>query len=122
MTPLVENVTYLLSIGTIILQVFSVVALIFFLTKKENRLLEKYSPLLIFILSLAGVISSLFYSDYAGFLPCSICWYARIALYPQVLILAIAYYKKGFKHAMDYILFWLKLFSVSCQRYCHYLS
>ena len=33
---------------------------------------------------------SLYFSEVAGFVPCALCWYQRIAMYPLVLILGIA--------------------------------
>lgn len=32
---------------------------------------------------------SLFFSEIAGYLPCLLCWYQRIAMYPLVIILGI---------------------------------
>ena len=33
---------------------------------------------------------SLYFSEIAGFVPCALCWYQRIAMYPLVVILGIA--------------------------------
>jgi disulfide bond formation protein DsbB len=33
---------------------------------------------------------SLYFSEVADFVPCTLCWYQRIAMYPLVVILAIA--------------------------------
>ncbi|MDH3308201.1 MAG: disulfide oxidoreductase [Acidimicrobiia bacterium] len=41
--------------------------------------------------SMAG---SLYYSEVAGFVPCTLCWYQRIAMYPLALILLIAAIRK----------------------------
>jgi disulfide bond formation protein DsbB len=38
-------------------------------------------------LAMAG---SLYFSEVANYTPCTLCWYQRIAMYPLVLILAIA--------------------------------
>jgi disulfide bond formation protein DsbB len=32
---------------------------------------------------------SLYFSEIAGYEPCLLCWYQRVAMYPQVVILAI---------------------------------
>lgn len=37
-----------------------------------------------------ATIGSLYFSERAGFVPCELCWYQRIAMYPQALVLAIA--------------------------------
>jgi disulfide bond formation protein DsbB len=39
------------------------------------------------VVSMAG---SLYFSEFAHFVPCRLCWYQRIAMYPLVIILAIA--------------------------------
>ncbi|MEO5885456.1 MAG: disulfide oxidoreductase [Candidatus Limnocylindrales bacterium] len=39
------------------------------------------------VLATAG---SLYFSEVAGFEPCRLCWYQRIAMYPLVVVLAIA--------------------------------
>jgi disulfide bond formation protein DsbB len=33
---------------------------------------------------------SLYFSEVAGFVPCTLCWYQRIAMYPLVVILGLA--------------------------------
>lgn len=38
-----------------------------------------------------SVIMSLVYSEYFGFVPCSLCWLQRIALYPQALLSVMAF-------------------------------
>lgn len=37
-----------------------------------------------------ATLGSLYYSEQAGFAPCLLCWYQRIAIYPQVIILGVA--------------------------------
>ncbi|HAZ35597.1 MAG TPA: disulfide bond formation protein B [Acidimicrobiaceae bacterium] len=34
--------------------------------------------------------ASLWFSEVAGFVPCELCWYQRIAMYPLVVILGVA--------------------------------
>ncbi|OIP77422.1 MAG: hypothetical protein AUK16_01820 [Parcubacteria group bacterium CG2_30_44_11] len=38
-----------------------------------------------------SVVISLIYSEYFGFIPCSLCWLQRIAIYPQALLSVIAF-------------------------------
>lgn len=42
------------------------------------------------ILAMAG---SLFFSERMGFIPCTLCWYQRILMYPLVFFLGIAFYR-----------------------------
>lgn len=47
--------------------------------------------LLVAAVSMAG---SLFFSEVADFVPCNLCWYQRIAMYPQVVLLALAWARR----------------------------
>lgn len=40
--------------------------------------------------ALVATTGSLYFSEVAGYEPCTLCWYQRIAMYPIVVILAIA--------------------------------
>ena len=40
--------------------------------------------------ALVATAGSLYFSEVAHFVPCKLCWYQRIAMYPLVPILAIA--------------------------------
>jgi len=51
--------------------------------------------------SLAAVALTLFYSEVIGFPPCSLCWWQRVFLYPQVVIFALALFK-GQKSIAEY--------------------
>jgi len=39
-----------------------------------------------FSVALAATLGSLYYSEIAGFVPCTLCWYQRILMYPLVAI------------------------------------
>jgi disulfide bond formation protein DsbB len=43
-----------------------------------------------FAVATVASMGSLYYSDVVGFVPCLLCWYQRIAMYPLVPILGIA--------------------------------
>ncbi len=59
--------------------------------KYFSRLLERTAWPLIMLLTSGSVVLSLLYSEYFGFIPCSLCWLQRIAIYPQALLSIIAY-------------------------------
>lgn len=40
--------------------------------------------------ALVATSGSLYYSEVAGYEPCTLCWYQRIAMYPMALLLGIA--------------------------------
>jgi disulfide bond formation protein DsbB len=45
---------------------------------------------LAFGIALTATAGSLYLSEVAGFIPCVLCWYQRIAMYPLVVLLGIA--------------------------------
>lgn len=45
---------------------------------------------LAFILALFSVGGSLYFSNIAGYVPCHLCWWQRIAIYPQLILFGIA--------------------------------
>ncbi|MFC4076193.1 disulfide oxidoreductase [Salinithrix halophila] len=56
--------------------------------------LRNYSLYLAWLVSLVAVGGSLYFSEYAGYIPCQLCWIQRIFMYPLVLILGIASYRE----------------------------
>lgn len=44
---------------------------------------------LAFLISLVATLGSLFFSEIMYFIPCSLCWYQRIFMYPLVFIFLI---------------------------------
>ncbi|TJY43408.1 disulfide bond formation protein B [Cohnella pontilimi] len=53
-------------------------------------LIQKYGLLFAWIVSLTATAGSLFLSDVMGYLPCKLCWFQRIFMYPLVLLLGRA--------------------------------
>ena len=49
---------------------------------------------LILATTVGSIAITLFYSEYLGFIPCSLCWLQRIALYPQALFAIMAFQTK----------------------------
>jgi disulfide bond formation protein DsbB len=47
------------------------------------------------VIALAGLLASLYFSEVMGLIPCLLCWYQRIALYPLVAIFAVAIGKRS---------------------------
>lgn len=71
--------------------------------------LGKYSIYLSFILAIAAIVGSLFYSEVLGYEPCVLCWWIRVFLYPLAVIFAVALWKRrsgreAFSYAMPLIL------------------
>lgn len=45
------------------------------------------------LVSIIAMVGSLFFSERMGFIPCTLCWYQRILMYPLVIFLGIAFYR-----------------------------
>ena len=54
-----------------------------------------------FLVALVATSGSLFYSEIAGFEPCKLCWFQRIFMYPQVILLGMALWIKD-RRVADY--------------------
>lgn len=46
------------------------------------------------IISIVATIGSLYFSEIEGYVPCDLCWYQRIFMYPLLIILGIGTYFK----------------------------
>ncbi|MBI2038639.1 MAG: disulfide bond formation protein B [Candidatus Nealsonbacteria bacterium] len=105
MSPLASAANQILSILTITAQILIVGLFAIILFKKSKLLdfIQKYAILFSFIVALIAVSGSLFYSEVAGFTPCKLCWFQRIFMYPQVILLGLALLKKD-RNIADYIL------------------
>ena len=44
--------------------------------------------------ALVATLGSLYYSEVAHFIPCTLCWYQRIAMYPLAIVLGIAAFRQ----------------------------
>ena len=100
----IETVHYLnvfLGLGAIILQIFSVLALImlFFGPKKDVFLdyIHKHFLPLGFAISLSAALFSLVYSEIIKFAPCYLCWWARVFMFPQAFLFGVALWNKDRK-------------------------
>lgn len=71
---------------------------------KLYAVIAQNARLLAFIVALTAMLGSLYFSDIAGFAPCTLCWYQRIAMYPMVFLLGIAIAKNDRKNIVDYCL------------------
>ncbi|HEY8393813.1 MAG TPA: disulfide oxidoreductase [Thermaerobacter sp.] len=58
-----------------------------------DRVLRHYGLYLAWVVALVATGGSLYFSEVLGFIPCELCWWQRILMYPQALILGIASYR-----------------------------
>lgn len=58
---------------------------------------ERFTPFAVgaaWVVATLAMVGSLYFSEIAHYQPCTLCWYQRIAMYPLVLILAIAAWRR----------------------------
>lgn len=104
----IVQVNFLLSLLVIIGQLFSLALIIHLIFRRNKRcklvglIINRAIPLA-FIVALIATSGSLYYSEIAQFVPCKLCWFQRIFIYPQTIILGIAWLKKD-RQILDYSL------------------
>lgn len=61
--------------------------------------------LFIWLVSLTATLGSLYFSEVRHYVPCEMCWYQRILMYPIVIISTIAIIQKNAKAALTVVVF-----------------
>ncbi|MDG4657732.1 disulfide oxidoreductase [Ectobacillus antri] len=51
---------------------------------------RNYTLYTAWFVSMTAVLGSLYFSEVRGFIPCELCWYQRIMMYPLAIFLGIA--------------------------------
>jgi disulfide bond formation protein DsbB len=103
MTPFVTVVTYCASVGIVIMNIVTLFLIFVVVTSKNdssNKLLSwisLHNLKIVFLVSIASILGSLFYSEIAGFVPCEFCWFQRIMLIAEALVFAgaLSIYRNG---------------------------
>lgn len=52
--------------------------------------LRNYHLFLAWVVASVAMLGSLYFSEILGYIPCELCWYQRILMYPLVILLGIA--------------------------------
>jgi disulfide bond formation protein DsbB len=52
------------------------------------------------LVSIIATFGSLYFSEIKNFIPCELCWYQRIFMYPLAILLCIAYIRKEWKMSL----------------------
>ncbi len=87
--------TPLLSYLTLGLNIFSLFLIIGIIFRKSSlgifvqNKIGKYSLLMGLVVALGSLVGSVVYSNIIGFDPCSLCWWERILIYPQIVIFTV---------------------------------
>ncbi|MBO3081040.1 disulfide oxidoreductase [Mammaliicoccus sciuri] len=57
---------------------------------------QQYALFISWVIALVAMLGSLYFSEIRQFVPCTMCWYQRIFMYPLVLILGIGSFQNDF--------------------------
>ena len=101
MTEFVTRLLALLTLAADLLLLGALILLWLTRARREDRgwdgvrdVVQAYALPLAWLVALTATLGSLYYSEVANFIPCKLCWYQRIAMYPLALILGIAAWKR----------------------------
>ena len=65
--------------------------------------LQQYGAMLAFVVALVATLGSLYFSEIAGYVPCTLCWYQRILMYPLTVITLVGFIKQD-EYLPNYVL------------------
>lgn len=115
------TLSYLLSLATVFGDILVLILFaLLFIEHPIRRVIAKFALWGAFLIALTGTIASLFYSEVLRYAPCNMCWYQRVVLYPQVIILGFALRFKD-RAVMRYIA-WLSALGAIMAFYTHGLE
>jgi len=89
-----SNVIFVIAVIIIVVHAWS--------RQKLYHFVHTYILELLFLGIMSAVVGSLVYSNIVGFPPCDLCWYQRIFIYPQAIIVFMAMIRKD-KTIIDYL-------------------
>lgn len=103
-----QNITTIVSTFTLLSHIVFVVVLFMYffdrtVSEKISNIVSKFVLEILLLISFSAFVGSLLYSNVVGFPPCELCWIQRILVYPQVLLLFMAVYRKD-KNMVTYLL------------------
>jgi disulfide bond formation protein DsbB len=124
---LLATLNYVLALGSIGVGLFALVLFVAFFLRDTNEsaraLIAWITPRALwgaFGFSLFAAAMTLVYSDYLGIEPCSLCWWQRVFLYPQVILFGAAAWKKD-SYIAEYSIV-LSFFGAGVALYQHFLQ
>ena len=88
--PPIMVVNRFLGILALVALLVTVAAVVALVTRRVPDWARDVALPLATAIALVTTLGSLYYSEIAGYPPCTLCWYQRIAIYPQVIVLGVA--------------------------------
>lgn len=68
-----------------------------------RRVVIRYGVYFAWLIALVSTLGSLYFSEIKNYIPCELCWYQRIFMYPMVILLGMATYRDD-RRIADYAL------------------
>jgi disulfide bond formation protein DsbB len=101
----VGSVSLFLALLTLIAQAAVIAAVVLWVAARwsasaarlEARIRAAVGPSALWLawgVALVSTLGSLYFSEVAGFVPCELCWYQRICMYPLVVLIAVAAWRR----------------------------
>jgi disulfide bond formation protein DsbB len=122
---LLETLNFWVALGSVGMQFLALALLVLFFARNSfpaiTDFIGKWGVWFSCALTVVSIIMALFYSDYLGIVPCSLCWYQRIFLFPQALLFAVALWKREAARIADYSIV-LSIFGGIVALYQHYIQ
>lgn len=126
MIEIVAQLNVLVALGAVASQAAALVLLFLWWRSRSGTsfriisFVRSYGIHLVFLISTVGVIASLVYSEIFGFIPCGLCWFQRIFLYPIAVLSGLALWKRD-RAVADYLIA-LSIPGAVIALYQHYLQ
>jgi disulfide bond formation protein DsbB len=67
------------------------------------KIFDDYGLYLAWLIAIIATTGSLYFSEIRHFVPCSLCWFQRIFMYPLIIILGMASFRQD-KNIVRYVL------------------
>jgi disulfide bond formation protein DsbB len=96
MQETIELLNFILALGGVAMA-FGAIVLFYDLKSKTFSLrnpVTHFGLLGAFAISAVSMVMTFVYSEVFGFVPCGLCWLQRVFLYPQVILLGMALWRK----------------------------
>jgi hypothetical protein len=88
----VERILAVLALVAVVVALGTAVALV--TRRVPSWLRDDVALPLATAIATVATVGSLYLSEVAGYLPCTLCWYQRIAMYPLVVVLGVATWRR----------------------------
>ena len=77
------------------------------MTKKIQAVIKNQQELTVYFVWLVGwasIFGSLYFSEIMGFIPCELCWWQRLLIYPLAIFATVAIIRKEYASFSYYVL------------------